>query len=74
MAWNASPMELVPVAHALITESETPFALKRIATLPVAMLPIIIGMKNGETLRGPPFSRFTVLLMKVFRPPMPAPM
>ena len=57
--------EAVPVAQALITESEAPFALKRIATLPVAMFPIIIGMKNGETFFAPPFSIAIVFFSNV---------
>jgi hypothetical protein len=37
------------------------------------MLMMEAGMKNGEILRGPPFSQLSCSCSIVSRPPMPAP-
>ena len=50
---NASPMLLVPDAHAVTTSILFPLRPNWIATLPAAILLIIIGTTNGLTRRGP---------------------
>ena len=40
-----------------------PFAPNRIDTWPAARLMMADGMKNGETLRGPPFEQRLVLAL-----------
>ena len=46
---NASPIEFVPVAHAVTVAPFGPFAPKSIDTCPVAISGINIGTKNGLT-------------------------
>ena len=48
---NASPIEFVPVAHAVTVEPLGPFAPVSIETCPVAISGISIGTKNGLTSR-----------------------
>ncbi len=50
---NASPIELVPVAHAVTTLMLLPLRLQAMLTFPAAMLEIISGTNSGATLEGP---------------------
>ena len=50
-----------------------PLQPKRMAIMLEAMLAIIIGIKNGETRRGPRSSSFWCSAMNVAMPPMPVP-
>ena len=70
---NASPMALVPDAHAVTAGIAEFLQLKRIAIIPDAILAIIIGIKYGETLRGPFSKRAVCSVMKVLIPPIPEP-
>ena len=53
IALNASPIELVPVAHAVTTFMFLPFNPNAILTLPAAIFVIISGTSIGLTLDGP---------------------
>ena len=74
MARYASPIELVPVAHADTCVRQGPCALYLIATLPPAILPIIIGTKSGDILSTPSSKSTFVWATKVLIPPIPDPM
>lgn len=73
MARMASPTALVLVAQAVVTGKQGPVAWKRMAMLPAAMLAIIMGMKWGDTRRGPFSSSFWCSAAKVSNPPIPDP-
>ena len=53
MVRNASPIECVPVAHAVTTFKLFPFKPNWIDTFPAAMLEIINGINNGFKRPGP---------------------
>ena len=53
IARNASPMQFVPLAHAVTTFVHFPFSPSWMEILPAAMFEIIIGTSNGLTLPGP---------------------
>ncbi len=74
MVRRASPNEWVEVAQALMTVKQGPAKLYSMATMPLAMLLIMAGMKKGETLRGPFSMRLRDWASKVDMPPMPEPM
>jgi hypothetical protein len=67
------PIESTPVAQAVITAVQEPFALYFIAMLPAARFGIIIGMNNGDTFRMPPVSIFSTSVSNVVMPPIPVP-
>ena len=69
----ASPMALEPEAQAVTIGMAGPLQPKRMAIMLEAMLAIIIGIKNGETRRGPRSSSFWCSAMNVAMPPMPVP-
>ena len=69
----ASPMECVPVVHAVAIETLGPFKLSIIERLPEIILIIVPGMKNGETLRTPPSSNTSLVDSIKLMPPMPDP-
>jgi len=73
MTLNASPIEFVPVAHAVTVQEFTPFAPKAIETCPVAISGIIIGMKNGLTRRAPFSNNVEYWFSNVSIPPIPEP-
>lgn len=73
MARKASPTVLEEVAQAVTTGSVGPFAAKRMAIVPAAMLEIIIGIKKGDTRLGPRSCSLSVSLTNVVIPPMPDP-
>ena len=50
-----------------------PWALWRIDTAPQGMLAIIMGIMNGETLRGPFSWHVMICSTLVWKPPMPDP-
>ena len=59
------------VKQAVAVAELGPLAPKRIETCPEARLKIIAGMKKGEILRGPPFSRAECSFSIVAKPPIP---
>ena len=73
MALNASPIACVEVAQAVTMSRLGPQALLRMATLPVAMFEIMVGMKSGETHFAPSLIIFSVSLYWVVKPPIPEP-
>src|SRR5262245_8822364 len=73
MRREASPIACAPVAQAVTTAWLGPRKPCRIDTWPEARLISALGMKNGEILRGPSFSRMSALLPIASRPPMPEP-
>ena len=74
MARSASPIQLVPVAHAVTTFVHFPLSPSWIDTFPAAILEIIIGTISGATLPGP-FSRIVVYCFSICcRLPIPEPM
>ena len=66
-------MQFVPVAQAVTTQAEGPWMPSVIAICPVAMLAIIIGMKNGLIFDGPLAKSFSYCTWRVCIPPIPAP-
>ena len=74
MVRNASPMEWVPVAHAVTTLMHLPFMPNWMETFPAAILLIISGTRSGFTRPGP-FSRsFLYSRSTDCRLPIPEPM
>ena len=71
---NASPIEFVPVAQAVTTLMDLPFKPYCIATLPTAMLLIIIGTSSGFTRFGPFSSIFLCSRSIACKLPIPEPM
>ncbi len=71
---KASPMEWVPVAHAVTAQELGPFAPVFIETCPEARFIITMGMKNGVILSGPFSLRTSYQCSMAGSPPMPAPM
>ena len=67
-------MLLVEVAHAVTMPMFGPCALYLIATVPGAMLEIIMGTKKGETLPAPFSMSLVCSVTSVWMPPMPDPM
>ncbi len=63
-----------PEAQAVTTAVLGPLALNIIATLPAAIFPIIIGIKNGLTRSGPFSRKRECCSSKVSIPPIPEPM
>ena len=74
MTRAASPMECALVVQAVQVASFGPLALWRMLTCPAARLTMAAGMKKGEILRGPPFSRLLCSRSMTSNPPMPEPM
>ena len=70
---NASPMECVPVAHAVTTLMHFPLRPNWMETFPAAMLLIINGTNNGSTLPGPFLTVFFSLRSKACKEPIPEP-
>ena len=70
---NASPILLLPVAHAVTIDVHGPLAPYFIAMLPAPRFMIVIGTKNGETLLDFPIAIFSVSLSIVIKPPIPDP-
>ena len=64
---------MVPVAQAVVTGRQGPVAPYLMAMVPAAMLAIIMGMKWGDTRRGPFSMSLVCSLSKVSNPPMPEP-
>ena len=73
MERNASPMEWVPVAHAVTTLMHFPLRPNWIETFPAAMLLIIKGTNNGSTLPGPFSNSLFSLRSKACKEPIPDP-
>ena len=73
MARMASPMALLPEAQAVTSGIAGPLQPKRMAIRPEAILAIIIGIKYGETRRGPLSRSLLCSVKKVPMPPMPVP-
>jgi len=69
-----SPMQCVAVVQAVTMARLGPLKPNWIDRLPEIMLMIEPGMKNGETLRGPPSTSTLCVSSISGRPPMPAPM
>ena len=69
----ASPIDCVPVAHAVTTLILFPRRPNAIETFPAAMLEIIIGTANGFTLFGPFLSNVLVVVSIIWRLPTPHP-
>ena len=74
MTRAASPMECALVVQAVQVASFGPLALLRMLTCPAARFTMAAGIKNGEILRGPPFSRLECSRSMTSKPPMPEPM
>ena len=68
-----SPILCVPDAHAVTIAIDSPFAPKSIATFPVAIFDIPIGIYIGDTLSGPLFTHFSCSVSIVSIPPIPDP-
>ena len=73
MSRAALATECVPAAQAVTTFSHGPWKPYFIETAAAGALPITIGMRNGETRRGPFSYRTMVWSSIVCRPPMPVP-
>ena len=73
MERNASPMEWVPVAHAVTTLMHFPLRPNWIETFPAAMLLIIKGTNNGSTLPGPFSNSLFSLRSNACKEPIPDP-
>src|SRR5581483_6760424 len=69
----ASPMACADAEQAVHVAVFGPLAPKRIDSWPAARLMMAAGMKNGEILRGPPFSIAMCSRSIVLNPPMPDP-
>ncbi len=54
-------------------DSQVPFALNFNAILPAAILPIAIGINNGDTLEGPFSFNLMICSSIVHKPPIPEP-
>ncbi len=70
---RASPMELVPEAHAVTVHPLGPCTPNRIDTCPEAMLAIIMGIKKGLTPATPRLSKTLCCCSRVSMPPIPDP-
>src|SRR5713101_6602483 len=68
-----SPMQCAEVVQAVTIARFGPFSPCMIDRFPEIMLMIVLGMKNGEILRGPPFSTSLCVSSIIGRPPMPEP-
>ena len=68
-----SPIAWAPVAQAVTTAWFGPLKPYLIDTWPEARLISALGMKNGETLRGPLRCNSTAVSAIALRPPMPEP-
>ena len=66
-------MEFVPVAQAVTTDSQIPFAPKRSAIFPATIFPMVIGINKGDTFPGPFSPIFKICSSMVQRPPIPLP-
>ncbi len=73
MERNASPMEWVPVAHAVTTLMHFPLRPNWMETFPAAMLLIIRGTKSGSTLPGPFSNSLLYIRSKACKEPIPEP-
>ena len=62
-----------PEAHAVTAGITVPRQSCLMAIMPEAMLPIIMGMKSGDTRLGPFSISFLCSVSKVLMPPMPVP-
>ncbi len=69
----ASPMAFEPDAQAVTAGIAGPRQSWRMAIIPAAMLPSSIGMKRGDTRRGPFSISLVCSASKVLMPPMPEP-
>jgi len=67
-------MQCVEVVQAVTIARFGPLRPNMIDRLPEIILMIVLGMKNGEILRGPPFSTSLCVSSIIGRPPMPEPM
>ena len=74
MISNDSPTAWADAEQAVQVARFGPLAPNRIDTWPAARLMIADGMKKGEILRGPPWSRAMCSRSIVMNPPMPDPM
>ena len=74
MMRTASPIECVPVVHAVTMEMFGPLKPYSIDRLPEIMLMIDPGTKNGDTLRTPAALNSSLVSSISGRPPMPEPM
>ena len=70
---NASPIECVPVAHAVTAQLLGPLAPSFIDTCPAARFIITIGIKKGVILSGPFSFRILCQCSIAGSPPMPEP-
>ena len=79
---SASPLLIsssaFPIASAPLEQEDTiqrfvPKALESIETCADAVSPNIMGIKNGETLRGPRVNRISCCVDRVNMPPIPLP-
>src|SRR6267142_925822 len=68
-----SPMQCAEVVHAVTIARLGPFSPCMIERFPEIMLMMVLGMKNGEILRGPPFSTSLCVSSIIGSPPMPEP-
>ena len=73
MARYASPMAVVPLAHAVTNPMALPCAPKRMAICPATMLMIMRGTSSGLTRAGPMVSSVWTLSHIVSMPPTPEP-
>ncbi len=73
MILKESPTACAPAAQAVANDRFGPLAPKRIEIIPGAMLPIIMGMKKGLTLRGPFAWMLRMVSSMNRRPPSPQP-
>ena len=67
-------MAFVPEAQAVTIGMAGPWKRLRMAIMLDAMFGIIMGMKYGETRRGPRFKSLECSVINVAMPPMPLPM
>jgi len=73
MTRMASMMAPEPEAQAVTTELEGPVRPKRIATWPLAMLAMTLGMKKGLMRIAPRSARISDCCSQLHRPPTPLP-
>jgi hypothetical protein len=69
----ASMIAPEPEAQAVTTVFDGPVRPKRMATWPLAMLAITLGMKNGLSRMAPRSTRTIDCCSQLHRPPMPLP-
>ena len=74
ICWAAKPMLWVPVVQAVTVAKLGPLKPYMMARLPAIMLMMVLGTKNGDSLRGPESISFWWFSSMLVNPPMPEPM